>query len=96
MSTLQAFTWNANAEPDIDHYNLYAGTAPLTYTTIQSMGNTTSGTFLVTVATTWYFALTAVNSSNSESGFSAEISRLYDFEPPAQGLMDTLGAMAAY
>lgn len=74
------FAWNANSEVDIAGYKIYAGTATGVYTAPGSpkdMGNVTSGYFdITTFGITWYFALTAYNTSAQESGFSTEIQRL--------------------
>lgn len=71
------FAWNANTEQDIAGYKIYAGTATGTYDMTGSprdVGNVTSGYFVVkTYGQPLYFALTAYNTSQQESGFSAEI-----------------------
>jgi hypothetical protein len=82
MSLTAHLGWNANAEPDIDHYNLYVGTAsPAHLSQVagspQNMGNTTDGFFTVPSAGTFFFELTAVNTSLQEGNFSNEVSGLF-------------------
>ena len=73
-----AFSWNANTEPDLAGYKLYVGRASGVYTASGSpknMGTATSGTFTIDDNGVWYFALTAIDTSNNESGYSTEVSR---------------------
>ena len=73
------FGWNANPEPDIAGYRLYAGRTSGVYTAMGSpkeMGNVTEGTFDIDADGLWFFALTAHNTELFESGFSSEIAPL--------------------
>ena len=72
--------WEAATEPNLAGYRIYYGTAPGTY--LQSpgqgvnVGNVTSYTVTgLSRATTYYFAATAYDTSNSESVFSNEVSK---------------------
>lgn len=66
--------WDANTEPDLDGYKLYYGTSSHNYTTNVDVGNTTEYTLTgLTEGTTYYFAATAYDTSNNESGYSTEI-----------------------
>jgi Fibronectin type III domain len=66
--------WQANTEPDISGYNLYYGTEEREYGLPIPVSNVTSHTIdnLVEGAT-YYFALTAVDTSGNESGYSTEV-----------------------
>ncbi len=69
--------WNPNGEPDVNNYKLYVGTQSGVYNapgSPKSMGNVTDGTFSLPNYGTFFFALTAVNTGNLESGFSSELS----------------------
>lgn len=80
------FGWTANSEPDIAGYKIYAGTQTATYDHANSpkivTGQVTTGFFDIGSYTSvadfgspMYFALTAINTTDQESGFSAEIVR---------------------
>lgn len=67
-------SWSTNSESDLDHYTLWWGTSSGTYTSSQNYPKTTTVIILagLTVNTRYYFALTATNTSNKTSGYSAE------------------------
>ena len=71
------FGWNANPEPLVTGYRLYAGRTSGNYTApSKDMGLVTNGYYAVNLLTgqgTWFFALTAYTASQ-ESGFSTEVS----------------------
>ncbi len=68
--------WQANSETDLKEYRVYEGTASRTYGTPVSVGKATSYIFTnLTEGLTHYFAVTAVDTSDNESGFSAEVSK---------------------
>jgi hypothetical protein len=96
------FTWNANAEPDIDHYDLYAGTQTAIYAlpgSPKNMGNATSGSFDVDFTGTGFYALKAVNTGGQASPFSSEVSQAVDTSQiggRTVGTLDSLGAMASF
>src|SRR5438105_6130918 len=67
--------WTANTESDLAGYKLHYGTSSHTYQTSIDVGNRT--TYIVTgllSGQTYYFAVTAYNTSGAESGYSNETS----------------------
>lgn len=68
-------TWNANSESDLQGYRVYYGTSSRNYTTNTDVGNVTSYTVSgLATGATYYFAITALDTSGNESGFSGEVS----------------------
>jgi len=69
--------WQANTEPDLAGYRIYYGTSSRSYGPyIPVDKNTTSYTINnLTEGQTYYFALTAVDTSGNESGYSQEVSK---------------------
>jgi len=68
-------TWNANTEPDLAGYKVYYGTAPGVYGAPIDVGNVVTHTVTnLAEKTTYYFALTAYDTSGNESGKSMEVS----------------------
>jgi hypothetical protein len=66
--------WDANTEPDLDGYKLYYGTSSRNYTTSVDVGTTTEYTLTgLTEGITYYFAATAYDTLDNESGYSTEI-----------------------
>jgi len=66
--------WQANTEADIAGYNLYYGTASRVYGAPIPTGNTTSYSVDNLVeGQTYYFALTALDTSGNESGYSTQL-----------------------
>jgi len=67
-------TWNPNTEPDLSGYKLYHGTASGQYGEPVDVGNVTGHVMEITPqhGATYYFALTAYDTSGNESGYSAE------------------------
>ena len=71
-----ALSWEANTDPDLAGYNVYMGTQPGVYGAPISIGNTTSYTVgNLTGGRTYYFSLTAVDTSGNESLHSSEVSK---------------------
>ena len=69
-------TWSPNTETDVNAYNVYMGTQPGVYGAPVSVGNVTSYTVgNLTGGTTYYFSVTALNSSGGESLHSSEVSK---------------------
>jgi len=68
-------SWNANTEPDLSGYKVYFGTASGNYGTSISIGNTTSHTLTGLSDGSYFFAVTAVDTSGNESGFSNEVTK---------------------
>jgi hypothetical protein len=67
--------WDPNTEPDVAGYKIYYGTSSKSYTGSVDVGNVTSCTLKgFKKGETQYIAVTAYNSSGSESGYSSEVS----------------------
>jgi hypothetical protein len=76
--------WQANQEPDISSYNLYYGRESRQYGQPIPVGNVTSYTLdNLAEGTTYYFCLTAVDTSGNESGYSAEVTANATSSEPA-------------
>jgi len=70
------FSWSPNPERDVAGYKLYVGTLPGIYAGYVDVGLTTSFHLQDLIrGTTYYFALTAYNSSGLESDFTPELAR---------------------
>lgn len=81
-------SWNANTESDLSGYKIYYGTAsrsgadPKTcglcgYSTSVNVGNVRTYTISnLTNNTTYYFSVSAYDTSNNESAFSAQVIKL--------------------
>ncbi|MDQ3115306.1 MAG: fibronectin type III domain-containing protein [Verrucomicrobiota bacterium] len=68
-------TWNANSEPDLAGYRTYYGTKSGVYPSKLEANMQTKLTIPnLTVGTTYYFVVTAYNTSGLESSHSAEVS----------------------
>ena len=69
-------TWNPNTEPDLSGYKIYYGTASGVYGDPIDVGNVTGHVMEITPqhGATYYFALTAYDTSGNESGYSDEAS----------------------
>jgi hypothetical protein len=65
--------WDANSETDLAGYKVYYGTASRTYGTPIIIGTQTTYTVTGLAPGTYYFAVTAYNTSSLESGFSNEV-----------------------
>jgi len=67
-------SWNPNTEPDLAGYRLYVGEASGQYGEPVDVGNVTGHVMEITPqhGATYYFALTAYDTSGNESGYSAE------------------------
>ena len=67
-------TWNANTEEDLAGYRLYVGKASGQYGEPVDVGNVTGHVMEITPqhGATYYFALTAYDTSGNESGYSDE------------------------
>lgn len=80
-------SWNANTEPDLASYKIYYGTSSRTgtdpktcglcgYSTSVNVGKVTTYTFNnLTNGQTYYFSVSALDTSNNESAFSAQVSK---------------------
>lgn len=68
--------WKANTEPDLAGYKLYWGTSPGNYDSSVTLGAVTSHKITgLTEHLTYFFALSAYDTSGNESGKSAEASK---------------------
>jgi len=72
-ATIQV-NWNPNTEEDLAGYRLYVGTASGQYGEPVDVGNVTGHVMEITpeYGATYYFALTAYDTSGNESGYSDE------------------------
>jgi len=67
--------WDANGESDLAGYKIYYGTSSKSYAGSVDVGNATSYTLTgLTQGQTYYIAVSAYNTSGSESGYSSEVS----------------------
>lgn len=68
--------WSENNEPDLAGYRIHYGTASRNYGPPVDVGKQTSRTLTgLTAGATYYFSLTAYDSSLNESPFSAEVTK---------------------
>jgi fibronectin type 3 domain-containing protein len=69
-----SLVWDANVESDLAGYKLYWGTASGDYDNSIDVGNETGKTVIeLTEGQTYYFAVTAYDTANNESGYSNEL-----------------------
>jgi fibronectin type 3 domain-containing protein len=67
--------WDANTESDLAGYKVYYGTSSKSFSGSVDVGNVTSYTLTgLTQGQTYYVAVTAHNTSGSESSYSSEVS----------------------
>jgi hypothetical protein len=75
--------WNTNTDPDLAGYRVYYGnTAPRVYGTPTDVGNSTSYTVRNLPNGTYFFAVTAYDLSNNESGYSNEATKTLSSSSP--------------
>jgi len=70
-------SWNANSESDLAGYKVYYGTSSGNYGNPIDVGNQTTYTVTGLTGSTYYFAVTAYNTSGTESGYSNEVSKRF-------------------
>lgn len=78
-------SWDPNTEPDLAGYKVYYGTAAGHYGTPIDAGNVITFTATGLGLGTYYFAITAYDTSGNESGYSNETSKTFltlDTTPP--------------
>lgn len=79
-------TTNVDGTPltDLSGYKIYYGTATGTYNSTLDVGNTATSTVMnLTEKTTYYFAVTAYDTTGNESSYSNEVSKtIPDLTPP--------------
>ena len=68
-------SWAANAESDLSHYVLYWGTVTGVYSSQRLETETRAFVPDLPDRAPVYFAVTAVDNSGNESGFSTEVSK---------------------
>jgi fibronectin type 3 domain-containing protein len=76
MENSAAFQWNQNTETDLDHYNVYYGTASGLYTTVLEAVDADASYFNITglqEAARYYFTISAVDGSGNESDKADEV-----------------------
>ena len=88
--------WDPNIEADLGGYKIYYGTSPRTgadpkscglcgYASVVPVGNVTTYTLNNLVSgQTYYFSVTASDTSQNESGFSNQVSGAATYAPPSQ------------
>jgi hypothetical protein len=78
-----SLAWDPNSEPDLAGYKLYYGTASGVYTHTNVLGLVTNTAVSgLSEGVTYYFAVTAFNTSGLESDFSNEVSYQVPFPEP--------------
>ena len=68
-------TWTANSEADLKGYRVYVGTTSGVRSQAFDVGNVTSTRLTLPLGSTYWFSVTAYDSSGNESSPSGEISR---------------------
>lgn len=80
--------WDPSADPSVVGYRLYEGAESQVYTNVQDIGSLTAVTVQSLIpGTTYYFAVTAYDSTGLESGFSGEISYTMPTSAPQPPLL---------
>ncbi len=70
-----SIAWDPNSEPDVAGYRVYYGTASRGYGSFIDVGNVTNYTVRgLSSGRVYFFAVTAYDSSNNQSGYSNEVS----------------------
>jgi hypothetical protein len=66
--------WDQSPEPEVAGYKIYWGTSSGNYTSSKDVGKVTTGTITgLDEGKTYYFAATAYDGSNNESGYSNQV-----------------------
>ncbi len=88
-------TWDANTEADLAGYRVYYGTSSRNYTQVIDVGKVTSYTLnQLQENQPYFFAVTAYDTAGNESGYSNEVSVI--FNPPAEPEQPAEPVEAAY
>jgi hypothetical protein len=74
MAADVTLAWDANSETDLAGYKIYYGSVSQSYTNVVDVGNVITYTVQNLLPFKYYFAATAYNLSNLESGYSNEVS----------------------
>ncbi len=80
-------SWDPNTEPDLAGYKVYSGTASGIYGTPIDTGNLTTQTVTGLSSGTYFFAVTAYDTSGNESGFSNEVSKTISTSDPTPPIL---------
>jgi fibronectin type 3 domain-containing protein len=89
MPTTNTLNWNKNLEPDMAGYNVYRriGSAPVKgdVKVNATLVPTATPTYVdsVTVDGDYFYAVTAVDTSGNESGFSNVVDKVVNTVPPS-------------
>jgi hypothetical protein len=76
VSTKATLTWDPNTESDLSGYKVYVGTVSRTYGAPVDLGNATTFEVInLQRGQTYYFAVTAYDTTKIESGYSNEVSK---------------------
>jgi hypothetical protein len=84
--TAPANNTDGSTPADLSGYKVYFGTSSGTYGAPINVGNVTSYTVTGLGSGTYYFAVTAYNTSGDESGFSNEVSKSFATGPVISGV----------
>lgn len=97
-------SWSPNNEPDLAGYKVHYGTAPGTYANTVDVANVTSYTVPnLAVGNTYYFAVTAYDTTGNSSGLSTEVTLAVPapdttpplLTPPPDLTVEATGALTA-
>jgi fibronectin type 3 domain-containing protein len=78
--------WDANSEADLAGYKVYYGTSSKSYASSVDVGSVTTYTLTgLKGGETYYVCVSAYNKSNSESGYSIEVSGVATDPTPPTG-----------
>jgi hypothetical protein len=89
-------SWDPNTEPDLAGYTIHYGTSSGAYSVAVAVGLTTSYTVTGLNAGTYYFAVTAENTSGAGSDYSNEGSKvILDTTPPVVSAVAAIGITAS-
>jgi hypothetical protein len=93
-ATTATLRWQANKEADLAGYKVYYGKASRSYGSPITVGKVTNHTLTGLSAGTYYFAVTAFDTSGNESGFSGEVRKTISTStpPPSGGISPRIGA----
>ena len=75
-------TWKANSESDFSVYRVYYGTSSRIYGLPIPVNGTKYSISELNTGVTYYFAVTAVDASGNESGYSSEITKNISLQTP--------------
>ena len=67
--------WSANTEADVQGYRVYVGTSSGSRAQMFDVGNITSTRLTLPLGSTYFFVVTAYDTTGNESSPSAELSR---------------------